>query len=1176
MASLEDLKKGAQVSGVVSGETITVIDVEWHGTHVVELTYRRTDGTTETELINRDREPELEIVEPGTPWAFDSDGHLFKLASEAYRIRMAYLFDPWLAIHLSFVEPLPHQIKAVYEDMLPRQPLRFLLADDPGAGKTIMTGLYIKELMLRGDIERCLIVAPGNLCEQWQDELNQKFGLRFEIMTNDRLEAAATGNAFAEMPLVIARLDKLSRDEALHPKLDEVDWDLVVVDEAHKMSASVWRNEVHYTKRYHLGERLSRTTRHFLLLTATPHNGKEEDFQLFLALIDADRFEGIYREDAHKVDATDLFRRMVKEQLLKFDGTRLFPERRAYTVAYQLSDDEAALYNAVTDYVREEFNRAEALTKDGRIRTVGFALTILQRRLASSPEAIYRSLTRRRERLEKRLREEELLTRGAQVRLDFPEILREYNEEEIEDLEDAPDEEFNETADRLVDLATAAQTIEELKAEIVTLKKLESMAEQLWRSGKDRKWSELSQLLQENPSMFDSQGNRRKLVIFTEHKDTLNYLANRIRTLLGRPESVVVIHGGLTRDIRRRAQEAFVQDPEVYVLIGTDAAGEGINLQRAHLMVNYDLPWNPARIEQRFGRIHRIGQTEVCHLWNLLASETREGDVYRRLLEKIEEQRLALGDSVFDILGRLFQGRQLRQLLIEAIRYGDQPEVREKLRQKVDNLADQERVRELLEEKALAHDAMDITQVQGIRQEFERAQARRLQPHFIAAFFKEAFRHLGGTMHEREANRYQITHVPALVRRRSGLMGVGHVLSRYERVTFYKELTQVQGKPLAEFLAPGHPLMDSVIDLVLERHRGLLRRGAILVDPSDESDEIRALVYLEHSIQDDRQDSHGRRQHISRQLQFVEIARDGEVRSAGLAPFLDYEVLDDSKREQILGLLEEDWLKGDLEAQAKSYAVEHLASTHFQEVRDRREERVARTRAAVKERLTKEINYWDHRAAELKAREEAGKSAARLNSEMARRRADELQARLQKRLDELNREERLASLPPIILGGAIIVPKRIVEGTDPNERDQLFGRNRKLIERMAVEAVMNAERSLGFEPTDISEKKQSWDIESAIPGTGKLRFIEVKGRIRGASTVTVTKNEILAALNKPEDYVLAFVEVDLEEAANGDEVAASAHKPRYMRQPFLQEPDFAVTSVNYNLRELLERAQDPY
>ena len=304
---------------------------------------------------------------------------------------------PLLAVHTSVVDPLPHQITAVYEAMLPRQPLRFLLADDPGAGKTIMAGLLIKELIARGDLERCLIVCPGSLAEQWQDELQRRFQLPFEILTNDKLEAARTRNWFLETDLVIARLDKLSRDEDVQQKLQAPDagWDLVVCDEAHKLSATYFGGEVKYTKRHRLGQLLSGLTRHFLLMTATPHNGKEEDFQLFLALLDGDRFEGRFRDGVHTADVSDLMRRMVKERLLTFDGKPLFPERIAYTVPYKLSDAEAGLYTAVTDYVREEFNRAEALANAKRAGTVGFALTVLQRRLASSSEAIYRSLRRR-------------------------------------------------------------------------------------------------------------------------------------------------------------------------------------------------------------------------------------------------------------------------------------------------------------------------------------------------------------------------------------------------------------------------------------------------------------------------------------------------------------------------------------------------------------------------------------------------------------------------------------------------------------------------------------------------------------------------------------------------------------------------------------------------------------
>src|SRR6516225_3731313 len=407
MSKLEALLPNSTVKGILPDSLVTVVSVQWFGSEALELTYKCPNGKVANELLYRHDEPRIEVVELGRPWSFDGDGSLFRLVSEAHRIHLAHLFDPVLAVHTSVVDPLPHQITAVYEAMLPRQPLRFLLADDPGAGKTIMAGLLMKELIVRGDMQRCLVVCPGSLAEQWQDELNSRFQLPFEILTNDKLEAARTGNWFAENNLVIARLDKLSRNEEVQAKLTLPDcrWDLIVCDEAHKMSATYFGGEIKYTKRYKLGELLSTITRHFLLMTATPHNGKEADFQLFMALLDGDRFEGRFRDGVHIADVSDLMRRMVKENLLKFDGTPLFPERIAYTVPYKLSEPEARLYKSVTEYVREEFNRAEALENDKRAGTVGFALTILQRRLASSPEAIAQSLRRRRERLEGRMRE---------------------------------------------------------------------------------------------------------------------------------------------------------------------------------------------------------------------------------------------------------------------------------------------------------------------------------------------------------------------------------------------------------------------------------------------------------------------------------------------------------------------------------------------------------------------------------------------------------------------------------------------------------------------------------------------------------------------------------------------------------------------------------------------------
>src|SRR5438876_1644154 len=827
MALLEQLTPGVLIKGLLPGGIVTIISVKRHGSIGVEIVYQEAGGNLGSELLYSDSVAHLEIVPAGLPWSFDAEGALFRLTSEAYRINLAYLFDPLIAVHTSLIEPLPHQITAVYETMLGKQPLRYLLADDPGAGKTIMTGLLIKELMIRGDLRRCLIVSPGNLVEQWQDELSRKFQMTFDILTNDRLEASASGNAFSDMPLCIARLDKLSRDERVQAKLKQTDWYLVVIDEAHKMSATFFSGAVKFTKRYQLGQLLGKATRHLLLLTATPHNGKEEDFQLFMALLDQDRFEGRVRGGVQKVDTSDLMRHLVKEQLYEFDGTPLFPERLAYTVNYKLSGLEETLYQEVSDYVCQEFNRADALENNGRKGTIGFALTTLQRRLASSPEAIYQSLRRRKARLEHRLQEEQQrdvervdtglgqaqplhFGRGGDATIELLRGLPLLTDDDLDDLDDAPDAELEETEERVVDQASAARTIAELEVEITMLARLEELALQVRRSGTDRKWEGLASLLQNNAEMFDASAHRRKLVIFTEHRDTLNYLTERIRTMLGREEAVVNIHGGMGREERRKAQEAFTQEKSVQVLVATDAAGEGINLQRAHLMVNYDLPWNPNRLEQRFGRIHRIGQTEVCHLWNLVAAETREGKVFHTLLKKLEEEREALGGQVFDVLGKvLYDNRPLRDLIIEAIRYGDRPDVRDRLFHVVDQALDREHLQALLEQRALAHEVMDVVRVRQVREDMERATARRLQPHFIAAFFLEALKRLGGDCYEREPRRYEITHVPAAIRQRSPRSDSrATILRQYERVVFEKERISVEGKPQAAFICPGHPLLD--------------------------------------------------------------------------------------------------------------------------------------------------------------------------------------------------------------------------------------------------------------------------------------------------------------------------------------------------------------------------------
>lgn len=1166
MLKLEDLKKGARVEGVTSSGSVEIVDVAHHGPDAREFIYKKDDGTPGIQIIYRDQESDFTLVESGRYFGFEADGALFRLASEAYRIRLAHLFDPHLAIHISNIEPLPHQIMAVYDDMLSRQPLRFLLADDPGAGKTIMAGLLIQELLIRGDLKRCLICCPGNLVDQWQDELRTRFDLSFEIISNQSIEDSPTGNPYREKNLVISRLDHMSRNEHIQALLEDTEWDLVVVDEAHKMSAHFSSNEIKKTKRYELGQIITapERTRQLLLMTATPHSGKEADFQLFLALIDQDRFEGHFRDGVHTANVADIMRRVVKEQMFKMDGTPLFPERRAYTATYELSDLEAKLYEEVTTYVREEMNRADELGKEGEGRRgnrVGFALTSLQRRLASSPEAIYISLKRRRERLEKRLSEERLLDRGASVRLEEDADLKRINDSYLaEDIDDAPEREREDIEQKIVEQASAASTIIELGNEIERLKELEAIAEQVRRSGDDRKWKELSELFGNTPEMRDADKKLRKLIIFTEHKDTLHYLSQKIRTYCGTEESVVNIHGGMGREERRNIQERFCNDPDVHVLVATDAAGEGINLQHANLVINYDLPWNPNRLEQRFGRVHRIGQVEVCHMWSLIAQDTREGEVFLLLLRKLEAEREALGGGVFDVLGRLFAEIALRDLLIDAIRYGNLDEVKARMRERIEN-PDKLNIKLLLDEHALNATIIDKSTVTRLKADMDRIDALRLQPHFIQAFFIEAFKVLGGSIHMKEPNRFEITNVPLQIRERDRHIGVREVIQqKYQRICFEREDISIQGKPKAAFVCPGHPLLNATIDLILEKYRNLLKNGAVLVDTEEEGKGIRALFYLENSIQDGREIKEGTRLIISKQLLFAEMDEDGSVWGAGPAPYLDYRPATPEEIERIRPKIEAQWLSGTLESRVVSYALSEIVPEHLKEVKSRREILVNKTRREVKDRLTKEINYWDHRANELKAMELAGKRMAKLNSAYARRRADDLTERLRRRLAELDLELKISALPPLIIGGALVVPASMLE-SPPDPAPGLHAHETAKVQRIAMEKVMATERAGGFEPTDVEIERVGYDIRSINSSTQEQKFIEVKGRVRGATAITVTRNEVLTCLNKPDKYWLALVLIEND----------VADEPNYLLNPFREKPDFGVTSVNYEIGKLFGR-----
>lgn len=1153
---LADIKQGQQLQGVEGDSVVTVISVEKISAETINIFYRNSEGRVDEQMLSSTDEARVVDVSKAQ-LSFKAEGKSFQLALEAQRIRLAHLFDPMMAVHTSDIEPLPHQISAVYEAMLPRQPLRYVLADDPGAGKTVMAGLFMSELIMRADAQRILVITPGSLAEQWQDELAEKFSLEFEIFSRERHEKDVSKNFFDRHYKVICRLDQLARNDFYIEQLvGSEDWDLVIVDEAHKMSAHYYGNELKKSKRYQLGEKIGASSRHLLLMTATPHNGKEEDFQLFLSLLDSDRFYGKFRKNSHTgAEVSDIMRRMVKEDLLRFDGTKLFPERMSYTVGFELSQQENYLYREVTDYVREEMNRADKLDENKkRKNAVGFALTLLQRRLASSPLAIYRSLERRRKRLEKKINEEQSAASSREE-----DIADGFDDEEL------TAEEYEREADKIIDAATAAQTIEELQREVQSLERLERRAKEVVNSSEDCKWVQVREIIMNTPEMKNKDGSLRKVIIFTEHRDTLEYLVDKIADVIGSREAIVTIHGGTRRDTRKQAKVDFVNNPDVRVLVATDAAGEGVNLQNANLMINYDLPWNPNRLEQRFGRIHRIGQTKVCHLWNLIAKDTREGAVLQRLFNKIETQSKALGGKVFDVLGEIFAETSLQDILIQAIRYGDSPAKQKELEEKIDNSMEVKHLREVMRRTALVEQHMDIAQLYSVKEEMDKAEARKLQPHFVKAFFKTAFEKLSGSLNAREKERWQIRHVPHDVRERDRIAGKKRtpVARKYERICFEKEYVRHDDKPMADLVHPAHPLMAATTDIILEKFRGQLQQGAVLVHPADDTTVPRVVFMLEHEVRE----STGKRQTVSKVLRFVSINAYMCLADAGHAPHLDLCPPKDNESSQInTHIMQAAWLGEDLEKRVLAFAAEKIVREHYQEVKTRREHQVDKIEQEVHKRLTTEINFWTDRYEKLKEDFLAGKQTC-MQPDNVERKVEGLHARLNSRKQELSTMRNVVSLPTRVIGSMLVVPAGLLAKISGSHNFTTNAEVRKRIEAIGMQAVMQKEKAAGNEVFDVSAGNCGWDITSRPPvqdgKIGEDRHIEVKARAKGQETITVTKNEVLTALNQKDKFILAIAIVD-------GEACEAVH---YIRNPFERKLSDFEASTNLKISELIKFAE---
>lgn len=1074
-------------------------------------------------------------------YSFSASPQHYLLAAEAYRIAHAGMFDPMAAVAASNVEPLPHQIEAVYQEFLPRTPLRFLLADDPGAGKTIMAGLYLKEMKLRSACARALIIAPGGLVEQWQEELVTKFGLEFTILEQQLVEAADQQNksVFSCHDYLLVRMDQLARNEQWLKHLSEQTWDIVVVDEAHRMSVhySSWQDGWHETKRFKLGKQLAVQTTNLLLMTATPHAGKEEDFQAFLTLLDADRFAGQYDAQRHqKTDTSGLMRRLVKEELLTFEGKPLFPHRYATTVAYPLSPSELSLYENVTDYVRTNLGKAEQLKTGGeskRGNAIGFALQVLQRRLASSPNAIYESLKRRKARLE-------LL---YQQQKQTPDSIGQYQKQLLPNDLDSIDwdnlagheqKAALAAVEELVTTASAAQNLQELAVEINILTQLEQQAASIKAKGTDTKWQELATII-DTQILAGNISEARKLIIFTEHKDTLDYLERKITNLLGKPDSVVVIDGSISRKQRQAIQARFTQDPTCLILLATDAAGEGLNLQRAHLMVNYDLPWNPNRIEQRFGRIHRIGQKQPCYLWNMVAANTREGQVYRRLLEKISVMNSAYHGNLFNVLGdeHAFTNRSLRDLLLAAITAANQPAEQQYLSQIIDE-AVAAGLNELLAEKQL-HNSVNLT---AIKEALEQARERRLQPGFIQAFFIPAFKDLGGFIHERETGRFEINRIPAQVAQKAQQICPTQPLSpKYERITFNTHQVNPSGRITAELLAPGHPLLDAVVACISEKYGPVLTSGTIFID---EQAGPTQRPYLLATVQQSISVAVNHQQKIAAWVDFVQLDTENQISISAAPAYLNFSFPTETELAAITTKLHSGVINLPTKIDEKiigRIAAEKLIPTRrkLQQLRDRETDKVI---VQVSERLEAERAYWLSKHQQLVQGETQGKTG-KITAKTALTRIVDIETRLKQRREQLEKERKLYLDPLNVQGMALVIPRHVLEPSEQQTQGHTI--DTQEVDRRAIAAVMAAEIQLGRNPVEQAHNNKGFDILSTTE-TGETYLIEVKGRIDlpEADSFFVTTAEIAHGQNNPDRHRLAMVRVSTQ-GPQADQVKYLSH-----------------------------------
>lgn len=1083
------IREGQLLRGTLFSEPMRVETVRANGpdTWVVGLVGTQSEQFRSVTLTFRELES-LTILD--TSATYDGDANLLRLGLQAYSLGIAYEFDPYFGLSISRVDPLPHQLEAVYDYLLKLARVRFLLADDAGAGKTIMAGLLIRELKLRGLIERTLVVCPSNLTFQWERELKDKFDEKFKRIKGVDLDSYSM-NQWLENKQVIVSLDLAKRVQVL-PGLRQVQWDLAIVDEAHRMSAA---DPEHKTLRYRLGELLRDTSDHLLLLTATPHKGDPLNFSFFLQLLDQDAYADVrsIREAMDRRRAPFYLRR-TKEAMVRFperqpDNTwvarKIFTKRIPHTVDFQIDGPEFDLYRNVTRFVKQQSARAAAQEDDPRARAVGFLMSLYQRRLTSSTYALRCSLENRVRRLQERLRVAQELVRSAPPELPDPEELEEMEEAERERLES------------LLEAMTIARNAREIQEEIEQLQELARQAKRVEELGVEAKFSRLKDLLQQQG--FFGQPDKR-LLIFTEFKDTLEYLAERLRNWGFR---VGFIHGGMKPGSRDEAgsrlhAESQFWAGETQVLVGTEAAGEGINLHCCYVLVNYDIPWNPNRLEQRMGRIHRYGQRKDCLIFNFVATNTIEGRVLRRLLEKLQEIRDALDDdAVFNVVGEILPAAHVERVLRDyyAGRLGDAD-----LEDRILRDVKEERFRAICQ-NALEGLAAKRLNLNMLIERKARAQERRVVPETIARFIRESasYAQLPLKVVEGLSHTFDPSATPHVLRRfeTEPDWKLPPLANKYPRFSTDRDTAEQHSM---EWVTPGHPLFEALRRHTLLSAQESFAKGACFYSLVHEAP-ARLDIYRARVVD-------GLGQTIHERLFAIQIAEGAQPKLSDPG---------------ILGNLQPAVLPDPLPSvahlpEAHAWLTEHALRPFLEEVRTERVAEVERVTRHVEISLTELIQKADEQIGRFAEAVNRGDEGAKGLLAQAEARHQELLQRRERRRKELERQRALTLQAVERIASALILPhpdreKPEVRRLHPDAE----------VEAIAMRVVMEHEKAKNRQVYDVHEKNLGYDITSLDLSSGELRLIEVKGIGEAAGAVVLTPNEKRVAEDRRDCYWLYVV-----------------------------------------------------